>query len=245
MAVLTKEGLAYFWSKIKSSCLLSSQLLNRTYPVGSIYMSVNSTSPATLFGGSWTRIQDCFLYAAYGSGDYALGKTGGAKTVTLTAGQMPAHNHGGSSDSAGGHTPKGTISGGSHTHTASTDSKGAHTHSRGTMEITGSTTLCSTGTGSTASGAFSVSDSTVSGDDNNGKSKRTTLSFKASSNWSGATSSAGGHTHTMTVGNATPSMTFTGTAVGAHSHGISSSGEGKAHSNMPPFLAVYVWKRIE
>ena len=24
------------------------------FPVGSIYMSVNSTSPATLFGGTWT-----------------------------------------------------------------------------------------------------------------------------------------------------------------------------------------------
>ena len=24
------------------------------YPIGSIYMSANSTSPATLFGGTWT-----------------------------------------------------------------------------------------------------------------------------------------------------------------------------------------------
>lgn len=28
-------------------------VLNKIYPVGSIYMSVNSTSPATLFGGTW------------------------------------------------------------------------------------------------------------------------------------------------------------------------------------------------
>ena len=34
------------------------------YPVGSIYMSVNSTSPATLFGGTWQRIQDRFLLCA-------------------------------------------------------------------------------------------------------------------------------------------------------------------------------------
>lgn len=27
-------------------------MLDRIYPVGSIYMSVNSTSPATLFGGT-------------------------------------------------------------------------------------------------------------------------------------------------------------------------------------------------
>ena len=33
-----------------------SDLLNLIYPVGSIYMSVNSTNPTTLFGGTWTRI---------------------------------------------------------------------------------------------------------------------------------------------------------------------------------------------
>lgn len=30
--------------------------LQDVYPVGSIYLSVNSTSPASLFGGSWTQI---------------------------------------------------------------------------------------------------------------------------------------------------------------------------------------------
>lgn len=33
-----------------------SDLLNLIYPVGSIYMSVNSTNPSTLFGGTWRRI---------------------------------------------------------------------------------------------------------------------------------------------------------------------------------------------
>jgi hypothetical protein len=28
-------------------------VLNAVYPVGAIYLSVNSTSPATLFGGTW------------------------------------------------------------------------------------------------------------------------------------------------------------------------------------------------
>ena len=30
--------------------------LSDVYPVGSIYMSINSTSPAGLFGGSWTQL---------------------------------------------------------------------------------------------------------------------------------------------------------------------------------------------
>lgn len=52
------------------------------YPVGAIYLSVNNTSPASLFGGTWTQIKDVFLL---GAGDtYSNGATGGAAT----------HNHG-------------------------------------------------------------------------------------------------------------------------------------------------------
>ena len=58
------------------------------YPVGSIYMSVNSTSPATLFGGTWTQIQDTFLLAA--GSTYAAGATGGEATHTLTENEMPS-----------------------------------------------------------------------------------------------------------------------------------------------------------
>lgn len=61
------------------------------YPVGSIYMSVNSTSPASLFGGSWTQLQNRFLLGAGSS--YTAGSTGGASAVTLTVDQIPSHAH--------------------------------------------------------------------------------------------------------------------------------------------------------
>ena len=57
------------------------------YPVGAIYMSASSTSPASLFGGTWEQIQDRFLLAAGSS--YAAGNTGGAEKVTLTEAQLP------------------------------------------------------------------------------------------------------------------------------------------------------------
>lgn len=67
--------------------------LDQIYPVGSIYMSVSSTDPGTLFGGTWARIRDTFLLAA---GDtYAAGATGGEATHTLTVNEMPSHNHSG------------------------------------------------------------------------------------------------------------------------------------------------------
>ena len=37
------------------------RIFNMIYPIGSIYMSTNSTSPATLFGGTWEQIKGRFL----------------------------------------------------------------------------------------------------------------------------------------------------------------------------------------
>lgn len=65
----------------------TSDVLDLVYPVGSIYMSVNSTSPATLFGGTWEQIKDTFLLSA---GDtYTSGDTGGEATHTLTNNELP------------------------------------------------------------------------------------------------------------------------------------------------------------
>lgn len=61
------------------------------YPVGSIYMSVSSTSPATLFGGTWERIKDTFLLSA--GNTYSAGATGGEATHKLTVDEMPSHTH--------------------------------------------------------------------------------------------------------------------------------------------------------
>lgn len=61
------------------------------YPVGSIYMSVNSTSPASLFGGTWEQIEDKFLLAA--GTTYSAGDTGGEATHTLTVNEIPSHYH--------------------------------------------------------------------------------------------------------------------------------------------------------
>lgn len=58
------------------------KLRDEMYPVGSLYFSTNSTSPSTIYGGTWER---------YGKGrtlvsvnesdtDFTAGKTGGEKT---------------------------------------------------------------------------------------------------------------------------------------------------------------------
>ena len=59
---------------------LKSDSANKLYPVGSIYISVNATNPAELFGGTWEQIKDRFLLAAGNA--YAAGSTGGEATHT-------------------------------------------------------------------------------------------------------------------------------------------------------------------
>lgn len=85
-----------------------SDLLNLIYPVGSIYMSVNNTSPATLFGGTWSQIKGRFLLGTgslenNNSGYFGLvtageinapvGEQGGETWHRLTINEMPSHNH--------------------------------------------------------------------------------------------------------------------------------------------------------
>lgn len=67
-------------------------LMDIVYPVGSMYFSATSTSPASTVGGTWTRIAaGTFLVSSGGatSGDYAVGKTGGAAEVKLSADALP------------------------------------------------------------------------------------------------------------------------------------------------------------
>lgn len=85
VAVIDDSGWIY-------SRALSTLILEAVYPVGSIYMSVNSTSPATLFGGTWKAIQGKFLLGADGN-TYKAGNTGGEAAHTLTEREMPSHKH--------------------------------------------------------------------------------------------------------------------------------------------------------
>lgn len=74
-------------------------LLDIVYPIGAMYWSFDSTSPANLFGGSWVQIKDCFMRP-----DESSGVTAGSDAVTLTTNQIPSHTHSASSNSAGFHT---------------------------------------------------------------------------------------------------------------------------------------------
>jgi hypothetical protein len=80
------------------------------YPVGSVYISVVSTNPATLLGvGTWAAFATGRTLVGIDAGQTefdTVEETGGAKTHTLTSSEMPSHTH--------------TITDPGHTHTQTT-----------------------------------------------------------------------------------------------------------------------------
>lgn len=85
-----------------------STMWKKIYPVGAVYISYTSTSPASLFGGTWTQLTGKFLRMA---NDIS---TGGSDTRTLAEKNLPTHKHDlrqiiemAESESAGFGLPKG------------------------------------------------------------------------------------------------------------------------------------------
>lgn len=119
-------------------------IINLIYPVGSIYSSTNSTSPADLFGGTWDAMPAGRVLLAQGTsewgGEYKAGSTGGTEAETLTIEQIPSHNHDAATNSTGAHTHNITVgydvSDGSgwgkylpgSNNTLTTNSTGTHSH---------------------------------------------------------------------------------------------------------------------
>lgn len=131
------------------------------YPVGSIYMSINSVNPASLFGGTWEQLQDRFLLGA--GSTYSAGSVGGEEEHTLAESELPLLN--------------GSIS--------------MHGEGAGGSVVAGVSGVFSSGTVETGyqSGTISPGASSIS-----------RINFNV--------------------------------------------GGGAAHNNMPPYLAVYMWKRV-
>jgi len=251
--VVDRSGNATFNGAVRFNGDISS-LLERVYPVGSIYMSVNSTDPGTLFGGTWQRLKDRFLLAA---GDtYAAGATGGEASHTLTAAEsgVPAHAHGLNSHkhSVGAHSHGLN----SHTHTynkpntptgstaITADQMPAHSHhllsdsdgKPGTYTVGANEVIARYASAVSSDGPYSLRPGT----------RGATLGITSNT--------GGGKGHTHTIGT---TSTNTGTATGSTANSTAfdsgaatgntanntAANASSAHNNMPPYLAVYMWKR--
>lgn len=119
-------------------------IILNAYPVGSIYMSVNNVSPATLFGGTWEQIQDTFLLAA--GTKHSAGSTGGAESYSLSVSHKHTSPLGHNTDAVGGVAINGTISSGKGKayKTAKVDYSGNSLSSNITAYYTGDATVSDT-----------------------------------------------------------------------------------------------------
>ena len=159
----------------------------------------------------------------------------GEHTHVVTAAANGAHNHTVTVAEAGAHNHAITVSnGGAHGHTGTASSGGGHTHTRGSMNITGNLRAGSQWDANVqfvdalqADGAFRRIEGGKNWTDDPGKRNQGQpwgTSFDASRNWTGETSNAGSHTHTVSVSNGgAHNHAATATAVGNHVHGTTVS----------------------
>ena len=240
LAGLIFENIETQLEALKTS--LTTSILDKAYPIGSLYITTTATNPTTYFGGTWERYGEGRVLIGVGTAEDAenysntisAGGTGGYWKI-----RNVAHTH------TFNHTHSDTFSvasGGSHSHTMnhthgdtfSIASAGAHTHKIGADRDAANGSYCDS-VHSGSSGAQYVRGYTSS----NGAHTHT-LNGSVST-YSGSTSSGGSHSHTLSgaVSTYNGSTSSAGVAATSISSGISSSN----NYNLPPYIGVYVWKR--
>ena len=216
---------------------LNSKMLD-IYPVGSIYMSTESTNPSELFGGTWESYGEGKTIVGEGSG-YEAGTTGGNSTATLATENLPGHNHTVTASGSVSSTFKGSQ--------VTTGNQSAnHTHSFSGSTSYGYASGTNYGYNGGTSGKISSPWDIIVGTNGEGAvssySKgtyyRPGLDHYHTFSGNTGTNSAN-HNHTVTA-SGTVTSTFSGKQTTT-----STTGSGTSFSVQDPYIVTYMWKRIE
>lgn len=208
--------------------------LNKIYPVGIVTWFNSNVNPNTALPGlTWTYLNNgvgrTIRIAAANGSDVAT--TGGSDSVTLAVGNLPSHTHSFSATTSSfDYGTKGTNSTGGHTHSVSgtTSAAGNHAHHLGLLLVNGGDALY---------GYTTVGNSLPRTldwlDRRDNKFPNTNTTGNHTHTWSGTTSGAGDHSHSV--------------GIGAHSHTVSgntgSTGSGSAFSVANQFYKLMAWVR--
>lgn len=208
--------------------------LNKIYPVGIVTWFNSNVNPNTALPGlTWTYLNNgvgrTIRIAAANGSDVAT--TGGSDSVTLAVGNLPSHTHSFSATTSSfDYGTKNTNSTGGHTHSVSgtTSAAGNHAHHLGLLLVNG---------GDAQYGYTTVSNSKTRTldwlDRKDNKFPNTNTTGNHTHTWSGTTSGAGDHSHSV--------------GIGAHSHTVSgntgSTGSGSAFSVTNQFYKLMAWVR--
>lgn len=208
--------------------------LNKIYPVGIVTWFNSNVDPNTALPGlTWTYLNNgvgrTIRIAAANGSDVAT--TGGSDSVTLAVGNLPSHTHSFSATTSSfDYGTKSTNSTGGHTHSVSgtTSAAGNHAHHLGLLLVNG---------GDAQYGYTTVSNSKTRTldwlDRKDNKFPNTNTTGNHTHTWSGTTSGAGDHSHSV--------------GIGAHTHTVSGNtggtGSGSAFSVTNQFYKLMAWVR--
>ena len=207
-------------------------IVDLIYPVGSIYISMNSTNPSTLFGGTWEAFGQGRVLIGAGTGNdgntslsFPAGFTGGEYKHYLTTSEMPDHKHSFSGTTAANnrsHTHSYTKATGVNGHTLTVAEIPSHEHA---VPVPGYYAALSTP--NTGFGAFAVVNPPID---------------KKDGYRTGSIGGNSSHNHGLSTSSAT-----SGSESQNHTHTFSgkteSAGSGSPHNNIQPYIGVYMWKR--
>lgn len=206
-------------------------IVDLIYPVGSIYISMNSTNPSTLFGGTWEAFGQGRVLIGAGTGNdgntslsFPAGFTGGEYKHYLAKSEIPSHSHSFSGTTAAnsrGHTHSYTKATGVNGHTLTIAEIPSHEHA-----INYSQTVSQSGWPSGSAYYMPWNPNY-----NTGYIKAT------------ATGGGGSHNHGLSTSSAT-----SGSESQNHTHTFSGTTNqntdgGASHNNIQPYIGVYMWKR--
>lgn len=208
--------------------------LNKIYPVGIVTWFNSNVNPNTALPGlTWTYLNNgvgrTIRIAAANGSDVAT--TGGSDSVTLAVGNLPSHTHSFSATTSSfDYGTKNTNSTGGHTHSVSgtTSAAGNHAHHLGLLLVNG---------GDAQYGYTTIGNNKTRTldwlDRRDNKFPNTNTTGNHTHTWSGTTSGAGDHSHSV--------------GIGAHSHTVSgntgSTGSGSAFSVTNQFYKLMAWVR--
>lgn len=178
-----------------------------TYPrIGDVIMTKNPENPSVKYTGTtWELLEEKTFIMSAGN-TAKVGEKGGSNTHTSTVSEMPSHTHGYTMGLAGGHD-----------------------HGRGDMEIEGEFNADDSAFGRQAtsiptSGAFLQGRSVDFDQKSIGGGSGARMRFLASRAWTGRTSYAAAHKHSLS---------------------INATGSGQAWDSRPKYIALYIWIRTE
>lgn len=213
--------------------------LEKSHPVGSVYMTFGNENPADLYGGTWERVEDTFLMCS--GSTYPVGTEGGENSIILGAENIPSLNMTGNTTakngvgtSAGGAYSKTITSQGNYTGgTYTTSTNGNHSHGFGAI-------LMAYFPGGTYQGfmpngeymnLWSASNYTSIGNTDDAGNHNHTVSIPSQTITSTGSLSIGNHSHTVNI----PALNVTGTYTNSSLQSVDVTNK---------YIAVNVWKRV-